>query len=189
MTHKLWQKKLELSFSKLVIDIVQFGSTTQEEANPNDLDIAVIFKSIPLKQQLEEAQHIKKQLEKESALSIHINSFDMESLFDESNFAKENILISGMSIISQKSFANRLGLSSRVQIGYSLKELAKREKIKCNYLLNGKGGKYGLLREYHGSLVKPGLIEVPPPAENIFIKALREITPDITIKRILVPLS
>ncbi len=49
MTHKLWQKKLELRHSKSVIDIVQFGSTTQEGKTPNDIDIAVIFKSIPLK--------------------------------------------------------------------------------------------------------------------------------------------
>lgn len=188
MTHKLWQKKLELQYSKSVIDIVQFGSTTEEGKDSHDIDIAVIFKSIPLKQQLEEAQNIKKQLEKESALPVHINSYDYESLFDESNFAKENILILGMSLLLRNPFANRLGFSPRIQIGYSLKELAKKEKIKCNYLLNGKGGKYGLLRKYQGHLVKPGLIEISPSAEKIFTEALRKITPSVTIQRMLVPL-
>ena|SRR3989344_3485562 len=188
MTHKLWLKKQELHYSKSVIDIIQFGSTTQEGKSPNDVDIAILFKSIPLKQQLEEAQQIKKQFEKENVLPIHITVFDMESLFDEANFAKENILLSGMSLIHQKPFANRLGLSPRVQIGYTLKGQAKKEKIKCNYLLNGKGGKYGILREYGGSLVKPGLIEIPPSVEHLFIEKLKGITSTLTIKRILTPL-
>ena len=188
MTHKLWQKKLELNYSKAIIDIVQFGSTLEEGKNPRDIDIAVIFKSISLKQQLEEAQHIKKQLEKESNLPIHIKAYDYESLFDESNFAKESIIFLGMSLLLKKPFVNRLGFSPQVQIGYSLKSLAKKEKIKCNYLLNGKGGKYGILREYKGILVKPGLIEVPSYAENIFTEALKKITPSITIQKVLVPL-
>ncbi len=186
--HKLWQKKLELHYSKVVIDIVQFGSTTKEGENPNDIDIAVLFKSIPLKQQLEEAQLIKKQLEKESNLPIHINAFTMESLFDESNFAKENIIISGMSLLLQKPFSYRLGLLPRIQVGYSLRGLEKKDKIRCNYLLNGKGGKYGLLREYKGLLIKPGLIEIPPSVENIFVEALKKITPALKIRKILVPL-
>ena len=185
---KLWQKNLGLHYSKSVIDIVQFGSTTEERKKPNDIDIAVIFKPIPLKQQLEEAQLIKKQLGGKSNLPIHINSFTMESLFDESNFAKENILFSGMSLLLQKPFVHRMGFSPQVQIGYVLKGLAKKEKIKCNYLLNGKGGKYGLLREYKGSLVKPGLIEIPPFAENIFVEELKKITSALTVQRILVSL-
>lgn len=186
MTHKLWQKKLELLYSKSVIDIVQFGSTTQEGENPRDLDIAVIFRSIPLKQQLEEAQSIKKQLEKESTLPIHIKAFDTELLFDESNFAKESILMFGMSLIQKKPFAHQLGLSPHVQIGYALKGLAKKDKIKFNYLLNGKGGKYGLLRKYDGSLIKPGLIEVPPSAEKVIIEKLKKITSDLKVQRMLV---
>ena len=58
MMLKLWQKKLKLSYKKEVIDIVQFGSSVLEESEPKDIDIAVIFKKIPLKEQLEERQNI-----------------------------------------------------------------------------------------------------------------------------------
>ena len=61
MMQKLWQEKLKLNYSKNVFDIVQFGSSVIEGENPRDLDIAVIFQKIPLKEQLEEAQKIKKQ--------------------------------------------------------------------------------------------------------------------------------
>ena len=52
MMRFLWQKKPELNYSKDVFDIVQFGSSVKEGENPNDLDIAVIFNKIPLKEQL-----------------------------------------------------------------------------------------------------------------------------------------
>jgi predicted nucleotidyltransferase len=84
---KLWQKRPKLAYSKDVLDIVQFGSSAEEGKNPNDLDIAVIFNKIPLKEQLNQAQEIKKQLETASEIPIHINSFDLYSLFDNSNFA------------------------------------------------------------------------------------------------------
>ena len=81
MTQKLWQKKLKLSYSDEVIDIVQFGSSIFEDSRPNDVDIAVIFKKIPVKEQLIERQKIKKQLEKITELPIHVESFDFYSFF------------------------------------------------------------------------------------------------------------
>ena len=83
MMQKLWQEKLKLSYSENVIDIVQFGSSVLEESEPKDIDIAVIFQKIPLKEQLEERQKIKNQIQKFVDLPIHIESFDFYSLFDK----------------------------------------------------------------------------------------------------------
>ncbi len=185
MTQKLWQKKLKLNYSKDVFDIVQFGSSVIEGEEPRDLDIAVIFQKIPLKEQLEQAQEIKKQLQKFSESPIHINSFDFYSLFDSSNFAKENILFYGKSVISKDHFIKKIGLSPRINILYLLKNLKKKDKIRFNYMLCGKRGKYGLLRKYSGKLLKPGLIEILPEHKNVFIEAIRKITPDFKIKHIL----
>src|SRR4030043_1566524 len=120
MMQKLWQEKLKLNYSKDVLDIVQFGSSVIEDGNPSDLDIAVIFQKIPLKEQLNQAQEIKKQLQKLTELPIHVNSFDLYSLFESSNFARENILFYEKSLLSKNYFANKFGLSPRVQIFYSL---------------------------------------------------------------------
>ena len=105
MMQKLWQKKLKLSYSKEVIDIVQFGSSVKENSKPNDIDIAVIFNKIPLKDQLNESQKIKKQIQSLSSIPIHVKSFDLYSLFDSANFAKEGILSYGKSIISGDYFS------------------------------------------------------------------------------------
>jgi predicted nucleotidyltransferase len=179
------QKKPELSYSSNVLDIVQFGSSIFESSKPSDIDIAVIFKNIPLKQQLEEAQKIKRQLETRFDLPIHIKSYDFYSFFDKGNFSRENILFYGKSLLYHGSFAENLGLISKLQIYYSLKNLKKKDKIKFNYLLKGRGGKYGLLRKYGGFLVKPGMIEINPKYEKIFSEQISLLISDFVIKKVL----
>jgi predicted nucleotidyltransferase len=184
MTHKIWQKKQKLNFSKDVIDIVQFGSSIVEDSNPNDIDIAVIFNKIPLKNQLLESQKIKRQLEKLSEIPIHINSFDFYSLFDKSNFAKDNLLFLGKSILSGDFFVKKFGLNPRVQIYYSLFNLDKKDKVRFNYMLNGRKGVYGLLRKYSGKLLKPGLIEILPEHEEVFVLGIKKFGIKFEVKRI-----
>src|SRR3989344_6532246 len=182
MTQKLWLKKPTLQYSKNIFDIIQFGSSVKEEKTPNDIDIAVIFNSLPLKDQLNDSQEIKKQLQKISPLPIHIKSFDLYSFFNSGNFAKEDILFYGKSLIYKDYFAKRFGLTPKIQISYSLRKLKKSEKIKVNYTLNGKQGSYGLLRKYGGKLIKPGLIEISPEHKEIFIEAIKKLTSDIEVK-------
>lgn len=184
MMQKLWLKKLKLGYSKDVFDIVQFGSSVMENSSPNDIDIAVIFQKIPLKDQLDQAQEIKKQLQKESNIPIHIKSFDLYSLFDEANFAKEGILFYGKSLIYKDYFMNRLGLNPRIQISYSLEKLEKKDKIRFHYMLRGKKGEYGLLKKYGGELLKPGLIEIYPEYEDIFVTSIKKTLSSFKSKKI-----
>ena len=185
MTHKLWQKKPKLNYTKDVLDIIQFGSSVMENSSSNDIDISVIFKKITLKAQLDQAQKIKKQLQKVSKLPIHIKSFDLYSFFDEGNFAKEGILFYGRSLISKEYFTKIFGLKPRIQIFYSLKKMEKKDKVRFHYMLQGKKGRYGLIKKYGGSLLKPGVIEIFPEHEEIFITAIKKFIPNYKIKKIL----
>jgi predicted nucleotidyltransferase len=185
MMLKLWLKKLKLNYSKKVFDIVQFGSSVLEESKPNDIDIAVIFEKIPIKEQLEEAQKIKKQLQKFSEIPIHIISFDLYTLLNEANFTKENILFYGKSLISKDYFAKKFGLIPRIQISYSLKHLKKKDKIRFHYMLKGKKGEYGILRKYNGKLLNPGLIEILPESELILTKSIKNFIDKFEIRKIL----
>ncbi len=185
MMQKLWLRKLDLSLSKDVFDIIQFGSSVIEDSLPNDLDIAVIFQKIPLKDQLSQGQEIKLQLQKQTKLPIHMTIFDLYSFFDKGNFAKESILIYGKSLISKDYFSIKLGLNPRIQITYSLERLVKKDKVKFHYMLKGKKGNYGLLKKYSGKLLNPGLIEIFPEHEKIFITAIKKLTSAFTVKKIL----
>ena len=183
MTLKLWLKKFRLDYSKDIFDIVQFGSSVMEDSKSNDADIAVIFQKIPLNEQLNQAQEIKKQLQKISELPIHIKSFDMYSFFDISNFAKENIFFYGISLISKEFFSKKIGLTPKIQISYSLKDLEKKDKIRFNYMLNGKKGKYGLLKKYGGGLICPGLIGISPLHEDIFVNSIKKFISNFKVNK------
>ena len=181
---KLWLKKPKLNYSESVVDIVQYGSSVIGGNQPNDIDIAVIFKKIPVKNQLNESQEIKKQLAGISPLPIHIKSFDFYSLFDKSNFAQEGILFYGRSLLNQDYFSKSFGLVPKLQIFYSLDNLEKKDKIRFNYMLSGKGGKYGMLKKHEGKLVKPGMIEIKPEYEEIFNDSIKEHISTFTIRKV-----
>ena len=185
---KLWQQKLKLNYSKDIIDIVQFGSSVIEGKEYRDIDIAVIFKNVPFKEQLDQAYEIKKQIAHsvDNGKEVHISQFDFYSLFDTSNFAREGILFYGKSLLTEKDFALRFGLRPVLQILYSLEKFEKKDKVRFHYLLRGKGGKYGLLREHGGKLVKPGLIEIAPEYEEVFVKAIGEIIKDFEVRKVFV---
>lgn len=181
--HKLWLKKLKLSYNKEVMDIVQFGSSMVSDT-PKDIDIVVFFQKIPLKDQLNQAQEIKNQIQKETDIPIHINSFDLYSFFDNGNFAKEDILFYGKSLITGDYFAKLFGLDPKLHISYVLDKLQKKDKVRFNYLLKGKKGKYGLLKQHGGNLLNPGLIEIYPENEKIFIDAIRKIINDFKVRKL-----
>ncbi len=182
----LWQKKLRLNYSKDVFDIVQFGSSVIEGKEPRDIDICVIFNKIAVKEQLIQSQKIKRQLEKISKMPLHMTSFDLYGFLDPSNFARESILFYGKSLISKKIFANRLGFTPKIQISYDLSNLKKRDKVKFNYLLRGKSGNYGLLKKHGGKLLNPGLIEIEPGFDELFINHIKRITSKFKIRKVMV---
>jgi|GEM_PF-955643 len=180
---KLWQTKLKLTYSKEVLDIVQFGSSVLEESSPKDIDIAVIFDKIPIKNQLEERQKIKKQIQELTELPVHIESFDIASLFHESNFAREGILFYGQSLLTGKNFSEKFGIIPKLRISYVLNDLKKKDKVRFNYLLNGKGGSYGLLKKYGGKIIYPGILETLPANENLFLNKMKNITNRLIIEK------
>ena len=180
MTSSFLVKKPTQHFEE-VLDIIQFGSSIQKGRIPNDIDVAVLYKEIPLKKQLEISQKIKYELGKEFDIPIHIKSYTYETLFDPSNFAKEGIL-RGISIFTQTFFANRFGLEPKIHITYNLNTLDKAGKVRFNYFLNGKKGKHGFLQDSIGQLIKPGYVHLNPLYEFLFIEKMKEsITYDIKV--------
>ena len=163
----LWQKNLQLPLDNAIIDVIQFGSSTIDGVTPNDIDIAVLFKDVPLKKQLEVAQDIKQEHEKTNPLPVHVKAYTYETLFSENNFARPGILGHGISILTKKPFAETLGLTAHIEFAYSLQQLTKTQKVRIHYQLRGKKGAYGILKKIEGDLVRPGLIRVPVSTEKI----------------------
>ncbi|MFT4326236.1 MAG: hypothetical protein ACMXYK_01925 [Candidatus Woesearchaeota archaeon] len=138
--------------------IVQYGSSLYND-KPSDIDLAVFYTQIPLKEQLIKSQQIKKEVQKLTYIPIHIQSFTWNSFLTSHNFAKTGIL-QGIDVITQKEFSLYFDLQCSLHIQYNLQSLSKTEKIRFHYLLHGKQ-KNGLLQKVKGKLIAPGLIEIP----------------------------
>ncbi|MEM2131437.1 MAG: hypothetical protein QXR96_02855 [Candidatus Woesearchaeota archaeon] len=189
---KIWQKKQILNYKgkyKEIMDIVQFGSSVIEKKEPNDIDIAIFFEHISLKEQLLKAQKIKIEMQKYSPLMLHVKSFDFLSFFDKGNFAREGILFYGKSLLTNDYFAKTFRLLPRIQIYYSFEDMAKKEKVRFHYMLKGKKNNSGLLNKYSGVLLKPGLIEIKPEHEKIFLDKIKEFSVSHFIKKVLIEIK
>jgi len=186
MTQNIWQKSLKLTYPKDVIDIVLFGSTIFDSDTAKDIDIAVIYEKIPLKEQLEHSQKIKNQLKKIFGKKIHMTSFDLYSLLDSGNFAREGILFYGKSLITKENFSVRFGIIPRLRIKYDLKDLQKKDKVRFNYLLSGRLGSYGLLRKYGGRIISPGVVEIMPEHEKIFSQKMKKLIKNPLLEKIFI---
>lgn len=183
---KLWLKNLTLNYDESVFDIVQFGSSTFESSEPNDIDVAVIFKNTSVKNQMESAQNIKEQLQSKVKIPIHVKSFDLYSFFDKGNFAKENILFNGFSLLNKNEFSLKFGLKPFVNINYDLNKFDKKTKIRFNYLLSGRQGKYGLLKKYGGKIIGPGILQIAPIHEKIFLEKINKFNLDYEVSHIFI---
>ena len=86
--------------------------------------------------------------------------------------------------MNQDYFSKSFGLVPKLQIFYSLDNLEKKDKIRFNYMLSGKGGKYGMLKKHEGKLVKPGMIEIKPEYEEIFNDSIKEHISTFTIRKV-----
>src|SRR3989344_822837 len=116
-------------------------------------------------------------------LNYNKNVFD---IIQFGSSTRENNLFHGISLIDKKFFSEKLRFIPKIQIYYSLERMGKNEKIKFNYMLSGRGGKYGLLKKYNGNLIRPGLVEISPNYENIFIEKISALTKKFRIKKVLV---
>ncbi|MEM4397514.1 MAG: hypothetical protein QW757_02730 [Candidatus Woesearchaeota archaeon] len=189
---KIWQKKQILNYKekyKEIIDIVQFGSSVIETKEPNDIDIAIFFEKIQIKEQLLVAQKIKTDMQKYSKVILHVKSFDFYSFFDKGNFAREGILFYGKSLLTNDYFAKTFRLIPRIQIYYSFENLEKKEKVRFHYMLKGKKNNSGLLNKYRGVLLKPGLIEINPEHEKVFLDKIKEFSIRLFIKKVLIEIK
>ena len=129
---------------------------------------------------------MKKQIEKLTSFPVQVESFDLESFFQEGNFARQGIMFHGKSILNGKYFAEKFGMVPKLRVSYVLKNLEKKDKVRFNYLLSGKQGNYGLLKRYGGKLIYPGVIETSSDNEKVFVEKMKKITDKINVEKIFI---
>ena len=153
------KKCVKSRLNNKVFDIVVYGSLVKGKYEPEDIDMAVIFKDGLLNERLEIIQQIKRRIKIDN--KIDIKGFLLADLFKPEFFGRSGIFFEGISLIDGKPFSNKIGFNGVVIFFYNLKNKNHTEKVKFNYLLSGRKNKEGLIKLFEGKQLAPGVFKLP----------------------------
>jgi len=156
---KGWIRKNKVS------DVILFGSFMRGKSLPNDIDLCILIKDSDEKKSLDLVDSLAQGL-KESKFKFQINILTSNDFVGGNSLAK-TLLNEGFSIREGKKFAKVLGLKNESLFTYSLKNFNASKRVKLHYLLNGRNGAKGILKEIQGQLVGKGAILIPTEKEDI----------------------
>lgn len=174
---KTWIKKNK------VIDVILFGSSVRGNLEPKDIDLCIVIPDSEEKNSLELVDSLNKIASKLSE-KYHINILTISS-FLSSNTLSKTLLIEGFSIKHNKPFSRVFNLESKSMFKYSLKHYTPSKRVRFHYLLNGRYGTIGILKEVKGHLVSNGVIIVPTSKEDLLKKILDQWQVNYKVTRIL----
>ena len=171
------QKELPLATKKIkhwikenkVVDVILFGSSVRGSLTPRDVDICIIVKDDEEKRSLDLIDSLGK-LTDNFKLKFHINILIVSSFISGNTIAK-TLLNEGYSIIHNKSFSSILGFENKSLFVYTLKHFSPSKRVKFHYLLRGRYGSKGMLKEVQGKFIGAGSILVPTEKEDL-LKAI-----------------
>lgn len=144
-----------------IFDIIIYGSLAKGKTPIRDIDIAVIFLEGTLRDRLDKIQEIKTKLKKKITAEIDIKQITLQELFSADFLARTGILLEGESIFRRKKFCETLGFKASALFWYSLAGLSHAQKVKFNYLLAGRTGMKGIIKELNGERLASGAIKIP----------------------------
>ena len=186
------QKELSLAIKKIkqwiiknnVVDTVLFGSSIRENLNPKDVDICIIIKDIDEKKSLDLVDSLGK-LTDNFKLKFHINLL-VSSSFISGNTLTKTLLNEGYSIRHNKSFPLVFGFENKSLFVYTLKHFSPSKRVRFHYLLKGRYGSKGILKETQGKFLGAGSILVPTKKEDLLKEIFDKWDVKYSIIRILV---
>lgn len=171
---KSWIKKNK------VIDVILFGSSARGKSKPHDSDLCILINDFDEKKTLDLIDSLAK-----------INSGFHVSIITSSAFVKgdtltKTLLNEGISIKSGKKYSNLLGFDPKSMFIYSLKNFSPSKRVKFHYLLKGRYGMKGILKEVNGKFIGTGTIIISIEKEDILKSVFDSWEVSYNIVRILV---
>lgn len=169
--------------NKEVFDIVIYGSSVKGKMDFNDIDLILIFDSIPLKRRLEVAQNLKFILKKRIK-DIDIRTMGIKDFLEDNFLARQGILIEGISLIKNKTLAELIGFKGFSIFTYNLKNLNHTQKTRFTYALSGRNSE-GVLKSSKGISLGRGAVQIPIENSGDFEDFLKKWEINYKIKNIL----
>jgi len=174
---KIWIKKNK------VIDIILFGSSVRGNLEPKDIDICILIQDFEEKNSLELINSLS--LVTDNLTTKYHFTILKVSSFLSGNTLTKTLLSEGYSLRHNKPLSEVFGFQSKSMFVYSLKHYTPSKRVQFHYLLNGRYGSVGILKEVKGYIVSNGTIIVPTTKEDLLKKILNQWNVSYKITRIL----
>ena len=166
------------------VDVILFGSSVRGNFSPRDVDVCIILKDNDEKKSIDLADSLGK-LTDNFKLKFHINIL-VSSSFISGNTIAKTLLNEGYSIKHNKNFSLLLGFENKSLFVYALKHFSPSKRVKFHYLLKGRYGSKGMLKEVQGKFLGTGSILVPTEKEDLLKEIFDKWDVKYKIDRILV---
>lgn len=166
-----------------VLDAVLFGSAMRGKAAPRDLDLCILIEDKDEEKSIDLADSLGSFLEKLS-LKPHI-SVITSSAATSGNTLIKTLLNEGYSVTKNKSFSSIFGFESKSLFVYTLKKFTSSKRVQFHYMLRGRYGTKGMLKEMQGIILGTGTILVPTEKEDLLKEILDRWNVKYEIKRAL----
>lgn len=174
---KNWMKKNNAA------DVILFGSSVRSNIEPRDIDLCILIQDSEEKNSLELIESLSRLL-KNSPKKYHLTILKISSFLSGNTLAK-TLISEGYSLKYNKPFSEVFGFQSKSMFSYSLKHYTPSKRVQFHYLLKGRYGSIGILKEVNGHIVSNGTITVPTTKEDLLKKILDQWNVSYKIIRIL----
>lgn len=144
-------KNLLSKNKKIIFDIFLFGSSVRGKYNPEDTDVAVIFKE-------------KISREKIDSILKGFGNFHAEYIFLDEIYSEplwQTLISEGVSLSRNKPLHEILGMKSWFLFTYSLPSFSPSEKSKFSHAIFGRSNGIGILKDLGGRALGKGSLIVP----------------------------
>ena len=186
------QKELSLAIKKIklwikknnAVDVISFGSSIRGSSTPRDIDLRNKIKDIDENKSIDLVDSLDKSTDN-LKLKFHINILTLSSFISGNTLAK-TLLHEGYSIKQNKNLSSILGFENKSLFSYTLKHFSPSKRVRFHYLLKGRYGSKGMLKEVQGKFLGAGSILVPTEKEDLLKEIFDKWDVRYTIKRILV---
>lgn len=185
------QKELSAEIKKIkswitknkAIDVILFGSTMRGKSMPRDIDICIIIKDSFEEKSIDLVDSLGKLLDS-SSLKFQI-SIMTASAFVKGDTLAKTLLTEGYSILRNLSFSYNFGFESKSMFIYNLNNFTQSERVQLHYLMKGRYGSKGILKEIGGKFIGKGAILVSTEKEDILKEVFEKWEIDYKIERML----
>ncbi len=143
-----------------IFDVIMFGSSSRGKKNPRDIDLCIIIDDSDEKKSIDLVNSLSK------IIDAHISILTLGALVSGNTLSK-TLLNEGYSIKNRKFMAQVMGFENKSIFVYTLKKFSPSKRVQFHYLLKGRGGREGILKEVGGRFMGTGSILVSASKEDV----------------------